>query len=122
MALRIGRQNVAENINEKPWCSERATQESSTQCGCIKASNGRNNTQKKWRFEDLVDYIKELLIKWLMCEGLMAKAHVFPRFRAEMKLLSCNDQSDRFKWECQLHMNGKRNKVETSIRKGSCTK
>ena len=132
-------QNVAENMNEKgtqvviglkePRRLERATQtpvsytqESSTQCGCLtNASYDRNNAQKKWRFEDLLDHVKdkELLIKWLMCEGLMAKARVCPRCSAEMKLVSCNDRSDGFKWECQLQMDGKRHKVETSIRKGS---
>ncbi|XP_068757288.1 uncharacterized protein [Montipora capricornis] len=49
----------------------------------------------------------------------MAKARVCPRCSAEMKLVSCNDRSDGFQWECQLQMDGKRHKVETSIQKGS---
>ena len=54
-------------------------------------SCGRNNTQKKWRLEDLLDHIKdkELLIRWLLCEGLMAKTRLCSRCSAEMELVSC---------------------------------
>ncbi|CAB4012579.1 Hypothetical predicted protein, partial [Paramuricea clavata] len=36
-----------------------------------------------------------------------------------MKLVKCEDRSDKYKWECRKSVNGKRNKVEISIRKGS---
>ena len=49
----------------------------------------------------------------------MAKIHLCPRCNAEMKLVSCTDQSDGFKWECQIQIDGKIQKVETSIQKGS---
>jgi hypothetical protein len=36
-----------------------------------------------------------------------------------MKLVKCEDRSDKYKWECRKSVNGKRHKVEILIRKGS---
>ena len=72
-------------------------------------SCGRNNTQKKWRLEDLLDHIKdkELLIRWLLCEGLMAKTRLCSRCSAEMELVSCTDRSDGFKWNANYRWTAK---------------
>ena len=62
---------------------------------------------------------KEMLIDWLMEEGLMAKERLCPMCNCEMGLGGCEDRSDLFKWECRSQEKGKRHKAEISIRKGS---
>ena len=54
---------------------EGATQYGISQTG----SYGRNNQHKKWWYDDLVGLMadKEMLIHWLIEEGLMAKEQTF---------------------------------------------
>lgn len=77
---------------------------------------------RRWRYDELLHYLndKELLIKWLMDEGLIASNQVCTLCGSEMKLTKCNDRSDGYKWECRLQRNSKRHKVEKSIRTKSC--
>lgn len=94
----------------------------STQCGSSEGSYGRNKEHRQWRYDELLHYLndKELLIKWLMDEGLIASNQVCTLCGSEMKLTKCNDRSDGYKWECRLQRNSKRHKVEKSIRTKSC--
>ena len=62
---------------------------------------------------------KEMLIDWLMEEGLMAKERLRPICDGEMGLARCEDRSDLFKWKCRRQEKGKRHKAEISSRKGS---
>lgn len=62
---------------------------------------------------------KEMLIHWLMDEGLISNKHFCPMCGEEMNLRRCEDRSDGLKWECKRQENGKRHKAEISIRKGS---
>ena len=51
-------------------------EERATQCGMFfTGSYGRNREHNKWRHDDLVTRMqdKEMLVHWLMNEGLMAK-------------------------------------------------
>ena len=51
------------------------------QCGISQTgSYGRNNQHKKWRYDDLVGLMgdKEIMIHWLIEEGLMAKERLCP--------------------------------------------
>ena len=75
---------------------------------------------KKWRYNDLVRLMvdKEMLIDWLIEEGLMAKEPLCPMCDGGMGLARCEDRSDLFKWECRRQEKGKRHKAEISIRKG----
>lgn len=108
-------------------CSETTTletgkEERATQCGMsLKGSYGRNCEHKKWRYDNLVAQMqdKEMLVYWLMDEGLMAKGRSCPMCAGEMSLTRCEDRSDGLKWECRKQVNGKRHKAEVSIRKGS---
>ena len=93
-----------------------------TQCGIGKGSCGRNERKhRKWRYDDLINILhdKDELIQWLMRDGLLAKSRVCSICGDDMKLESCDDRSDGFKWECRRRLNGKRHKVEMSIRAGS---
>lgn len=45
---------------------------------------------------------------------------VCPRCGKEMKEVECKDRSDRKKWQCQAQVNGKRHKVEASVRADRC--
>ena len=95
--------------------------EQGTQCGISETgSYGRNNQHKKWRYDDLLGLMedKEILIHWLIEEGLMAKECVCPMCDGEMSLARCVDRSDLFKWECGRQEKNKRHKAEISIRKG----
>ena len=56
---------------------------------------------------------------WLMDKGLIKKVQYCGRCNFEMKLVPCSDRSDGYRWECQKQTNGKRHRVETSIRSGS---
>ena len=91
--------------------------ERGTQCGITAGSYGRNNEHKKWRYDNLVARLgdKEMMIEWLMVEGLLAKKRLCERCSAEMTLVKCDDRSDEFKWECRKQENGKRHRVEMSI-------
>ena len=93
-----------------------------TQCGTVfTGSYGRNRQHVKWRYDNLVALMqdKEILIHWLMDEGLISKKQFCPMCGEEMNLRRCEDRSDGLKWECKRQENGKRHKAEISIRKGS---
>ena len=73
---------ICETIPKIPKDKE----ERATQCGISQTgSYGRNNQHKKWRYDDLVGLIvdKEMLIHWLIEEGLMActKLYVIRQLR-----------------------------------------
>ena len=90
---------ICETIPENP----KGKDERATQCGISQTgSYGRNNQHKKWRYDDLLGLMgdKEILIHWLIEEGLMAKERVCPMCDGEMSLARCVDRSDLFKWEC----------------------
>lgn len=78
-------------------------EEHATQCGMsFTGSYGRNREHKKWRYDDLVARMqdKEMLVHWLMDEGLMAKERSCPMCAGEMSLTRCEDRSHGLKWEC----------------------
>ena len=50
---------------------------------------------------------------------IIARSAVCQQCQNEMKLISCNDRSDGYKWQCRKTINGKRHKVEASIWKNS---
>ena len=108
---------ICETIPENP----KGKDERATQCGISQTgSYGRNNQHKKWRYDDLLGLMgdKEILIHWLIEEGLMAKERVCPMCDGEMSLARCVDRSDLFKWECGRQEKSKRHQAEISIRKG----
>jgi hypothetical protein len=94
-----------------------------TQCGGEKHdSYNREEKLKHWTYDRLRDEVlrsKEEIIQWCMDEGLIAKSRLCCHCDQPMKLVKCEDRSDKYKWECRKSMNGKRHKVEISIRKGS---
>ena len=97
-------------------------EERATQCGMsFTGSYGRNREHSKWRYDDLVARMqdKEMLVHWLMNEGLMVKERSCPMCAGEMSLTRCEDRSDGLKWECRRQVNGKKHRAEVSIRKGS---
>jgi len=100
---------------------EPTKKECGTQCSQSVGSYGRSAHSKKWRYDDLLIrlYNKEHLIEWLMEEKLLARSHLCPQCNTEMKLIKCEDRSDGCKWECRSQSNGKRHKVELSLRKDS---
>ena len=76
---------ICETIPEVP----KGKVEQGTQCGISETgSYGRNSQHKKWRYDDLVRFMvdKEMLIHWLMEEGLMAKERLCPMCDGEMAL------------------------------------
>ena len=81
----------------------------------------RRGDKKVWRYDDLAVLVwdKDLLIQWLMSEKLLASRRVCPVCNSTMKLTKVEDRSDGLKWECRKQDNGKRHKVEASIRKDS---
>ena len=94
----------------------------STQCGSyLTGSYGRNIGNKRWRYEHLLDRLrdKQLLVEWLIEEDMIAKTQVCDLCGSEMKLLKYEDRSGGYKWECRRQFNGKRHKVEKTLRKGS---
>ena len=96
-------------------------EERATQCGMsFTGSYGRNREHNKWRYDDLVARMqdKEMLVHWLMNEGLMVKERSCPMCAGEMSLTRCEDRSDGLKWECRKQVNSK-HKAGVSIRKGS---
>ncbi|PFX28023.1 hypothetical protein AWC38_SpisGene7279 [Stylophora pistillata] len=80
----------------------------------IIGSYGRNCEHKKWRYDNLVVQMqdKEMLVYWLMDEGLMAKEHLCPMCAGEMTLTRCEDRWNSLKWECRKQVNGKRHKAK----------
>jgi transposase-like protein len=94
-----------------------------TQCGGEKHdSYNREEKLKHWTYDRLRDEVlrsKEEIIQWCMDEGLIAKSRLCCHCDQPMKLVKCEDRSDKHKWECRKSVNGKRHQVEISIRKGS---
>ena len=76
---------------------------------------------KKWRHDVLVARMqdKEMLVHWLMEEGVIAKDRSCPMCAREISLTRCEDRSDGLKWECRKQVDGKRHSAEVSIRKVS---
>ena len=62
---------------------------------------------------------KEMLVDWLMAEGLIAGGHLCPLCNEKMTLTKCEDRSDGWKCGCRRQENNKRHKTEILIRKGS---
>ena len=58
---------------------------------------------------------KEILIHWLIEEGLMAKERLCFMCDRKMSLARCEDRSDLFKLECRRQEKSKRRKAEISI-------
>ena len=95
-----------------------------TQCG-----EGEGSYQRKksgvaghWTYDRLnkeVLFSKSAAVNWLMERNLICKRMLCPQCSSEMKLVECDDRSDGCKWECGRLLNGKRHKVEMSVRKGS---
>ena len=78
-------------------------EERATQCGIpFKGRYGSNRKRNKWRYDNLVARMqdKEMLVHWLMNEGLMVKERSCPMCAGEMSLTRCQDRSVGFKWEC----------------------
>ena len=67
------------------------------------ASYGRKKNGGQWTYDDLMHVMtnKEALIEWLMTEGLHGKSQPCPHSSKEMKLMTCNDQSDGLKWDAE---------------------
>ena len=61
-------------------------------------SHDRNSQHKKWRYDDLVRFMveKEMLIRWLMEESLMAKERLCPMCDGEMGLGRAKGTRRRF--------------------------
>ena len=59
------------------------------------------------------------LIGWLVDEKLIANSRKCGHCDEMIKLVIANDRSDGFKSECRRQINGKRHRVEMSIRKDS---
>ena len=118
----IGSKRRKINAGSQTTTLETPKEERATQCGMsLTGSYGRNCEHRKWRYDNLVARMqdKEMLVHWLMDEGLMAKERSCPMCAGEMSLTRCEDRSDGLKWECRKQVNGKRHKAEVSIRKGS---
>ena len=119
VAIGLKRNHLTSASTQTPAEAPKKDQE--TQCGLAKGSYGREREHSKWRYDDLIARLhdKEVLIQWLMVEGLLAKARLCSVCGEDMKLVKCDDRSDGFRWECRRQVNNKRHKVEISVRKGS---
>ena len=105
-------------------CSPVQCESVGTQCGAGQGSYQRNPSSKcrHWTYDKLKDTVlgsKSQVISWLMERELIAKSRLCPHCGSEMRLVQCDDRSDGCKWECKKQVNGKRHKVEFSIRKDS---
>ena len=120
VAIGLKRQQKVSTVSQSPL--EALKEERATQCGSsLRGSYGRNCEHKKWRYDDLVARMqdKEMLVDWLMAEGLIAGGRLCPLCNEKMTLTKCEDRSDGWKWGCRRQENNKRHKTEISIRKGS---
>ena len=71
--------------------------ETATQCGTwAEGSYGRTGEHKKWEYDDLVHRMhdKEMMIEWLIAEGLIAKERMCPVCGWKMSLVKTNDRSE----------------------------
>lgn len=84
--------------NSKP-----AKTEQGTQCGTSRGSYNRNKDHDKWRYDDLMAKMvdKEILIEWLMAEGMLAKSRSCPTCGEQMHLTKCEDKSDGVTGGCR---------------------
>ena len=101
----IGSKRRKINAGSQTTTLETPKEERATQCGMsLTGSYGRNCGHRKWRYDNLVARMqdKEMLVHWLLDEGLMAKERSCPMCAGEMSLTRCEDRS-----------------AEVSIRKGS---
>ena len=99
-----------------------------TQCGESKGSYQRQKAGNVWddmsvfvTYDELLKNVlmtKELTIKWLMKERLIALKQNCPRC-GEMLLVECEDRSDGFRWECRKQSGNRHHKQALSIRKGT---
>jgi hypothetical protein len=104
------------NIETQTVISSLEVKSVGTQCGGEKHdSYNREEKLKHWTYDRLRDEI----IQWCLDEGLIAKSRLCCHCDQPIKLVKCEDRSDKYKWECRKSVNGKRHKVEISIRKGS---
>ena len=81
---------ICETIPEIP----KGNEEWATQCGISQTgSYGRNNQHKKQRYDDLVGLMvdEQMLIHWLIEEGLIGKERLCPMCDVEMSLARCED-------------------------------
>ena len=103
-----------------------------TQCSASQGSYNRDHGSSDARvwddinayvtYDDLLQDVlvsKELTIKWLMDEKLIASKQMCERCGEEMSLVECSDRSDGYRWECRKQDKGRRHKFTVSIRKGS---
>lgn len=113
----------SKNCEAQTWVSSFQLKSVGTQCGEEKhRSYSRDEKLKQWTYDRLRDEVlrsKEEIMQWCMDEGLIAKSRLCCQCDQPMKLVKCEDRSDKYKWECRKTVNGKRHKVEVSIRKGS---
>ena len=63
------------------------------------AAMGAKNDSSQGTYDDLIHLMadKEVLIDWLMAEGLIGRSQLCPHCNQEMKLVTCNDRSDGLK-------------------------
>jgi len=76
------------------------------QCGTeARGSYNRDKEHKKWHLEDFLRLLhdKKTLIDWLIEEELIAKMQVCQCCGSELKLINCNNRSDRYKCRCQIN-------------------
>ena len=95
---------------------ETSKEERVTQCGMsVTGSYGRNRDLVA-RMQD-----KEMLVHWLMDEGVMTKERSCPMCAGEMSLTRCEDRSDGLKWECRskLTVKDKRQRYRLGKEAGS---
>ena len=95
-----------------------------TQCGEENGSYQRTKSKANgpWTYDRLKDDVlvnKSRVICWLIERKLICSSRLCPQCDSQMRLVECSDRSDGCKWECRRQVNGKRHKVECSIRKGS---
>ena len=107
---------VAVGLKRPRLCSQATqtrsteTKHSGTQCGFGRGSYGRKKDSRQWTCDDLFHLMldKQVLIEWLMSEGLIRKSQLCPQCNNEIKIVTCNDRSDGLKWECRVQSSAKR--------------
>ncbi|XP_028394432.1 uncharacterized protein LOC114527774 [Dendronephthya gigantea] len=73
-------------------------------------------------YDDLKESIfssKDFLFQWLKDRQLIAAEQLCPQCDSVMTWTETTDRKDGYKWLCRKTTNGKRHRVEVSIRKGS---
>ena len=85
VAIGSKRQQKVSTVSQSPI--EALKEERATQCGSsLRGSYGCNCEHKKWRYDDLVARMqdKEMLVDWLMAEGLIAGGRLCPLCNEKM--------------------------------------